>query len=288
MIATTSNYQIDPVIPLPRTASVSRPSARNNILIIDHNEQEIDSLCSYLNDAYELFVAKSEFAILKTIANNPIHLIISSAELNNVDGNSLCSRLKSSPHHSHIPVIMLIAKDTPLTRIQCLESGADACIERPLSQIYIQAQIKNLINNRRKIKDYYAHSLFAHLDVASGSKTNGEFLHRLNRTIAENLSNSGFDIDELANNLNMSRPTLYRKLKEVSNLSPNELINVARLNKAAELISRADHKIFEIARMVGFHSRSNFGKAFYNQFHVTPTLYQKLKDQGMPITLDVP
>ena len=283
MIATTSNYQIDPLISLPLTACVSRPSPRNRILIIDHNEQEIDTLCSYLNDTYELLVARSEFAVLKTIENNPIHLIISSAELKNLDGNSLCSRLKSSPHHSHIPVILLIAKDTPLSRLQCLESGADACVERPLSQVYIRAQIKNLINNRMKIKDYYAHSLFAHLDAASGSKTNGEFLHRLNRTIAENLSNAAFDVDELANNLNMSRPTLYRKLKAVSNLSPNELINVARLNKAAELISKGDHKIFEIARMVGFHSRSNFGKAFYNQFHVTPAVYRKLKKQGAPL-----
>jgi AraC-like DNA-binding protein/CheY-like chemotaxis protein len=277
MIATSPLTRIDPAHSFLWPVGSSRPGPGNRILVVDHNEQKLSTLTGYLDDTYELFVAKNEYAVLKTIEKNQIQLIITSDELHNGDGSLLCSKLKSSPHHSHIPVILLISNDSMLSRLKCLESGADACIERPFSRVYIQAQIKNLIANRMKIRDYYTHSLFAYLDTSAGSKTDRQFLTQLNSTIAEHLSDAGFDIDTLAKSLNMSRPTLYRKIRTVSDLSPNELINVARLNKAAELISTTDRKIFEIARMVGFHSRSNFGKAFFSQFRVTPTVYQKLK-----------
>jgi AraC-like DNA-binding protein len=246
------------------------------ISLVDHDQQELDTLSGYLHDSYTLFRARNERDLMKTIETNNIHLIISSIDLNYNDGGRLCALLKSSEHYSHIPVILLIGKDTMPSRLKSLESGADAYIERPLSPVYLKAQVKNLIANRARIKDYFAHSLFAHMSTTSGSKTKEGFLNRLNGIISEHLSDPVFDVDRLAGLMNMSRPTLYRKVSAISALSPNELINVARLNKAAELISTADHRIFTIARMVGFNSRSNFGKAFFNHFKVTPKAYQKL------------
>ncbi|MHA4806830.1 helix-turn-helix domain-containing protein [Flavitalea flava] len=260
-------------------ASISAKEKKSNynVLLVDHNKPELDKLHEYLADMCDLFTARTETAITKMMETHPIHLIIISIELNYADGAEVCTRLKSSLHYSHIPVILLIPSDKNANRIKSLQSGADAHIERPFSREYLLAQIKNTLSNRSRIKDYFAHSLFAHMSTVSSSKENEEFLNKLNDFISANLPNIELNVDLLARLMNMSRPTLYRKIKCISDLTPNELINVARMNRAAELISDANYKIFEIAKMVGFNSRSNFGKAFLKQFNLTPTEYQRMK-----------
>ncbi|HEX6430930.1 MAG TPA: AraC family transcriptional regulator [Niastella sp.] len=101
-----------------------------------------------------------------------------------------------------------------------------------------------------------------------------DFIKKLNDFLFENIQNSALNVNLLAKSLYMSRPTLYRKIKAITDLTPNELINLARLKKAAELLGSADYKVFEIAKMVGFNSQSSFGKAFLKHFKVTPTEYQ--------------
>ena len=100
-------------------------------------------------------------------------------------------------------------------------------------------------------------------------------MERLNEAIQQNMENEELDVDHLARFMNVSRPTLYRKIKAISDLTPNELINITRLKKAAELLAGADYKIYEIATMVGYHSQNNFGRNFLKQFGMSPTEYQK-------------
>jgi AraC-like DNA-binding protein len=123
--------------------------------------------------------------------------------------------------------------------------------------------------------------------VESGPAVNGkdEFIANLNARIAGNLHNRSLNVDLLARLMNMSRPTLYRKIKSITDQTPNELINHARLKQAAELLGSGDYKVFEIASMVGFHSQSSFGKAFIKQFKVTPTQYLRLKKNVRPNAL---
>ena len=266
-----------PTVTIPRLPGIRCQAPKSNLLLVDRDEKELDTLAGYLNGTYGLFTAWDERGVMKAIETQSIHLIISNIELGDTDGSLLCAQLKSSMHYSHIPVILLIAKDTIPSRLKSLESGADAYIERPLYPEHIKAQIKNLIANRTRIKDYFAHSLFAHMNTMTCSKADEVFLNNLNGFISAHLPNPDFDVDLLARLMNISRPTLYRKIKCISELTPNDLINVARLNRAAEMISTTEHRIFEIAKMVGFNSRSNFGKAFFKQFHVTPTKYLQMK-----------
>ena len=107
-------------------------------------------------------------------------------------------------------------------------------------------------------------------------QTEDDFIKRLNECIYENIHNKKFSVDMLARCMNMSRPTLYRKIKQATVHTPNELIAQARLQQAAMLLLLADHKVFEVAQMVGFHSSSSFGKAFLKQFKVTPATYQRI------------
>jgi len=277
MIAVTPPRHKHHTLPYAQLPGIRPPAMKSNVLLVDYDKEELDTLSGYLNDSYQLFTASHERAVMRIIETHPIHLIISSIELIDTDGSQLCAQLKSSAQYSHIPIILVLAGGAIPSRLKSLESGADAYIERPLSREYIKAQIKNLIANRARIKDYFAHNLFAYTDAHTCSKNNEVFLNRLNTLISHHLPNPDLDVDLLARLMNMSRPTLYRKIKCLSDLTPNELITIARLKRAADLISAADHKIFEIAKMVGFNSRSNFGKAFFKQFNVTPTAFQQLK-----------
>jgi AraC-like DNA-binding protein len=101
-----------------------------------------------------------------------------------------------------------------------------------------------------------------------------QFIKTLHDFLLENMQNSSLNVGHLAKALYMSRPTLYRKIKAITDLTPNELINRARLKQAADLLESGDYKVFEIAQMVGFNSQSSFGKAFIKHFLVTPTEYQ--------------
>ena len=106
-----------------------------------------------------------------------------------------------------------------------------------------------------------------------------DFIKRLNECIHENIHDKKFSVDQLARCMNMSRPTLYRKIKQATVHTPNALIALARLQQAAMLLLAADYKVFEVAQKVGFHSSSSFGKAFLKQFKVTPATYQRMNKQ---------
>jgi len=182
----------------------------------------------------------------------------------------LCREIKTNIDYSHIPVILLTAKNTLHSKIEGLEHGADAYIEKPFSPQYLYVQISNLLINRNKIKEHFANSPLAHIKSMAYSKADEEFLEELNNVIYANIENADLDVEQLAKKMNMSRPTFYRKIKVVSDLTPNELINLARLKKAAELLAEGNYKIYEVANMVGYNSQTNFGRSFLKQFGITP------------------
>jgi AraC-like DNA-binding protein len=194
-----------------------------------------------------------------------------------IDGFELCRRIKTNVDYSHIPVILLTAKNTLQSKIEGLEQGADAYIEKPFSPEYLHVQISNLLINRNKIKEHFANSPLVHIKSMAYSKADEQFLEELNTVICENIENADLDVEQIAKKMNMSRPTFYRKIKAVSDLTPNELINLARLKKAAELLAEGNYKIYEVAAMVGYNSQTNFGRSFLKQFGVTPRDYASIK-----------
>ena len=119
-----------------------------------------------------------------------------------------------------------------------------------------------------------------HIKSMAHSKADEEFLEELNNVIYANIENAELDVEQLAKKMNMSRPTFYRKIKVVSDLTPNELINLARLKKAAELLAEGKYKVYEVAEMVGYNSQTNFGRSFLKQFGITPRDYISIKQSG--------
>ncbi|MCS3736669.1 hybrid sensor histidine kinase/response regulator transcription factor [Mucilaginibacter dorajii] len=247
------------------------------ILLVDDNPEILDFIADDLSDKYAIIKAFNGQEALDMIEIENIQLIISDVMMPGIDGFELCKRIKTNFDYSHIPIILLTAKNTLQSKIEGLEVGADAYIEKPFSPEHLQVQIANLLINRNKIKDHFASSPLANIKTMAYSKPDESFLDRLNAVINHNIQNPDLDVEHIANLMNMSKPTLYRKVKAISNLSINELINITRLKAAAKLLEDGDYKVYEVANMVGYSSQSHLGRNFLKQFGTTPTEYQQNK-----------
>ena len=247
------------------------------ILLVDDNEEILDFIEDDLDEKYTILKALNGIEALEIIKKECVKLVISDVMMPEMDGFELCKHIKSNFEISHVPVILLTAKNTLQSKIEGLELGADAYIEKPFSPAHLQVQIANLLTNRHKIKEYFANSPLVHIKTMAYSKADETFLEKLNEAIYKNLEKLELDVEHLADIMNMSRPTLYRKIKAISNLTPNELINIARLKKAAELLASGSYRIYEISEMVGYSSQTHFGRNFFKQFNKTPSEYMNSK-----------
>ena len=247
------------------------------LLLVDDEEEILEFLERILKTRYTIYKAETGQTALKILSAESVQLVISDVMMPEMNGFELCKMIKSNFEYSHIPVILLTAKNTIQSKVEGLELGADAYIEKPFSKEHLLAQIASLIANRSMIREYFASSPLIHIKSMAHSKADERFLEVLNETIVKNIEDADLDVEKLACILNMSRITLYRKIKAISNLTPIELINITRLKKAAALLAEGDHKIYEVAYMVGFSSQSNFARNFHKQFNMTPTDYMHSK-----------
>lgn len=250
---------------------------KNVVLLVDDNEDILDFISDDLEEKYQVLQARNGLEALEILQREIVQLIISDVMMPEMDGFEFCAKVKSTLEFSHIPVILLTAKNSLQSKIEGLELGADAYVEKPFSPEFLQVQISSLIKNRNKIKEYFSSSPLLHIKSIAYSKADEIFLEKLQDTINKNISNQDLDVEHLAEKMNMSRPTLYRKIKSISNLSPNELINLARLKKAAEFLNEGMLKIYEISEMVGYSSQSHFGRNFAKQFGMSPSDYVNSK-----------
>ncbi len=244
-----------------------------NILIIDDNEDILEFLSQVLRDTYKLYLAGDGEIAQKILDTEIVDLIISDIMMPGIDGFELCRLVKSNVEYCHIPVVLLTVKNTYQAHIEGLEVGADLYIQKPFSPELLQLQIANLLENRLKIKAHFASSPFDDVRVMAHSKTDEAFLKKLDEYIRKNINDPDLNIDQLAEHMNMSRPTFYRKIKSLSALSPKELIDVTRLKKATRLIAQNEFTMFEIAKMVGYNSQSLFNKNFQRYFNMPPQEY---------------
>jgi len=248
------------------------------VLVAEDNRELADFIDSELSATYNVIVASNGKEALGYFSTYDIQLVISDVMMPELNGIELCKQIKENVKTSHIPVILLTAKSALNAKIEGLESGADAYISKPFSMDHVVVQISNLLENRKTILGHYSNSPLAHLKSLSLSQSDQDFLSKLDNIIEKNLKDTNLNVESLASLMNMSRSTLYRKIKEISSLSPNELINLSRLKKAAFLLKTTNKKIFEIAEEVGYKSQTNFGRNFQKQFGMTPSEFLKKTD----------
>ncbi|SFQ57074.1 hybrid sensor histidine kinase/response regulator transcription factor [Flavobacterium akiainvivens] len=250
------------------------------ILVVEDNKELADFIYSELSEHYNIILAGNGEEALKVIAQHEVHLVLSDVMMPVKNGIELCKEIKKEEKTSHIPVILLTAKSALNAKIEGLESGADAYVTKPFSIDYLMVQISNLLENRKNILGHFSSSPLAHLKSLTSDSNEKNFLSKLDKIIEENLKDQNLSVDKLADYMNMSRSTLYRNISEISNLSPNELINLSRLKKAAHLIKTTNMKIYEVAEMVGYRSQTSFGRNFQKHFGMSPTEFEKSSDSN--------
>lgn len=248
---------------------------KQKILIVDDNEEILEFLQDYLEESFLVFTAISASDVFDILNKQMIDLIISDIMMPGMDGFQLCENLKADIRYSHLPLIFLTAKTTIQSKIEGLNVGADAYIEKPFLIEHLQAQIESLLKNRQKIKQHFATQPLAHITSIANNKADEEFLENLKKIIEKNLCEKNLDVEKLASLMTISRTSLYRKIKSISDLSVNEIINLSRLKKAVELMETKKYNLTEISDMIGYSSLNHFGRNFQKQFNMTPSEYMR-------------
>lgn len=243
---------------------------KSMILVVEDNPDMLAFIRKQLTTEYSVLTAMNGIEALAVLDNHYVNLVVSDVMMPQMDGFELCKTIKSDLSYSHIPVVLLTAKTNIQSKIEGLELGADAYIEKPFSVEYLLANISSLIHNREKLRQTFAKSPFVAANTMALTKADEEFIWKLNDIIQANLHNPEFSMEDMADALKMSRSSFYRKIKGVLDLSPNEYLRLERLKQAAQLLKEGKSRVNEICYTVGFNSPSYFSKCFLKQFGVLP------------------
>jgi two-component system cell cycle response regulator len=252
------------------------------ILLVDDEEEILEFLERILNSRYSILKAINGKEAVQRLSEEAVQLVVSDVMMPEMDGFELCRIIKSTVDFSHIPVVLLTARNTIQAKVEGLELGADAYIEKPFSNQHLLAQIASLLYNRNMVREFFASSPLVHIKSVAHTRADERFLESLQDTIFKNMDDVDLDVEKLARILMMSRITLYRKIKALCDMTPVELINITRLKRAAELLAGGEYRIYEVADMAGFSSQSNFARNFLRQFNMTPTEYMHSKHIDSP------
>lgn len=258
-------------------APESTPDDKETILVIDDNLDIRDYVRSVLQDEYNVIEAANGQEGLQQAMKYVPDAIICDVMMPIMDGMECCRRLKSEVQTSHIPVMMLTAYAVDEQKIKGYECGADSYISKPFSARLLTVRLRNLIENRRRLQSLFADISNVSLQKTPVAEVDKGFLEKLHRLIEERLSDPDLSVEELGEQIGLSRVQLYRKTKALCGYSPNELLRIARLKKAASLLASTEKTISEITYEVGFSSPSYFTKCYKEYFGENPTAVLKRK-----------
>ena len=242
------------------------------LLIIEDNYDVRKYIIDILDNYYNITEAFDGITGLSKAFEKIPDLIISDIMMPKMDGIQLCQKLKSDTRTSHIPLILLTARNAVTDKLEGLETGADDYIMKPFEASELKARIKNLLEQRKRIHKYFQKLGFI-IDENLVTSIDQKFLHKTISTINNYLADENFGVKKLAEDIAVSRSLLHKKLISLVGESPSDLIKRVRLNKAAKLIEQKSGNISEIAYEVGFSNPSYFTKCFQKQFGFGPSQY---------------
>lgn len=247
----------------------SKPS----VLVIDDNADIRAYVHTLLNSEYSVIEAADGTEGIRKAMKYVPDVIISDVMMPGIDGIECCQRLKGELQTCHIPVILLTACSLDEQRIQGYAGGADSYISKPFSSQLLLTRIRNLIESRRRMKQFFGdRQTLAKEDICDMDK---DFVERFKSLIEAKMGDSELNVEDLGKEMGLSRVQLYRKIKSLTNFAPNELLRMARLKKAASLLASSDMTIAEVGYEVGFTSPSYFTKCYKEQFGESPTEFLK-------------
>ncbi len=278
---------VPPVAAVPPVVAVTRPmpaekaaapsrsagEAEPLLLIVEDNEEVRRYLCDTFAGPYQVLEAEHGLEGLRKAVEAVPDLVISDLMMPKMDGLELCRHLKSDDRTSHIPIIMLTARASVESKLDGLETGADDYVTKPFHPEELRVRVRNLIDGRRNLRARFGREVKLQPKDITVSSADEKFLQNAIAVVEKHLSDSGFSVEALENEMMMSKMQLYRKLKALTDQSPSEFVRTLRLKRAASLISQRSGTISEIAYEVGFNNLSYFAKCFREHYGVPPSEY---------------
>ena len=255
------------------------------LLIVEDNEEIQKYIVESFTDSFEVITANNgEEGKQQALSRIP-DIVVSDIMMPVMDGITLCKQLKDDVRTSHIPIILLTAKDSLQDKEEGYEVGADSYLTKPFSASLLRSRINNLLDSRKKlVAQFQAQSTpGSQIDLSEKriviaealSKLDNEFIEKITLLIEENLSSEKIDINYLSDKMCMSGSTLYRKMKALTGLSTNEYIRKVKMKNAERLLLEGKFNISEIAYKVGMNSTGYFRQCFKEEFGVSPSDYLK-------------
>lgn len=265
---------------------------------MEDNAQLLEYINQVLSDEYDVVTASNGAEGLEMVREEMPDIIVSDIMMPQMDGIQMCAAIKGNIDTSHIPLILLTAKDSLSDRQAGYEAGADSFIPKPFSGQLLLTRINNMLKARKNLSDLILTGRL--FDTVESPATTGEidetltdekpvneevkttlspldrqFLEKLTAEINRNIDNPDLSVVFLADHLNMSQPTLYRKTTAILGISAQEYVRHLRIERAKELLRQGLMTVSQIAIATGFKSHVSFGKAFKKETDLTPTEFIK-------------
>lgn len=254
---------------------IEEKNGKPKILVVEDSEDVRAHLLDNLEDQFNMQEAVDGEEGLSMATGTMPDIIITDLMMPGMDGVELCKKLKTDERTSHIPVIMLTAKATVESRIEGLETGADAYMTKPFNMQELQTRLKSLIEQRKILRERFSKEAELGPSDIAVTSADEKFLNKAIQIIEENLGDCDFDVTAMTGEIGMSRMQLFRKLKALTNQTPSEFIRTIRLKRAAQLLKKNFGNVAEITYEVGFNNLSYFAKCFRELYGVSPSEYAK-------------
>ena len=263
---------------------VTLPKAnQQQTIVIAEDDQEIrDYLIQELSDNYKVIGCENGKEALTEVLKSIPDLIISDIMMPEMDGNTLCSKVKANPATSHVPVILLTAKNRDEDQLEGLETGADAYIIKPFNMDILRRTIVNLIHSHQMLRLKYGRNdqLEEKVDEVQMKSPDEKLLERIMQVINKNISNADLSVDFIADEVGISRVHLHRKMKELTGQTPHDFIRNIRLKQAANLLANQNVNITEVMYACGFNNAASFSTIFKKFYGMSPREYMNERREG--------
>ena len=255
-----------------------RTKPRLKVLVAEDEEEIRSYLKAELSDEYKVQVCANGKEAYERVLTDTLHVVISDVMMPEMDGLTLCRKIKQNPTVNHVPVVLLTAKTKPEDRVEGMETGADAYMVKPFNTELLKTTIANLIANRSLLRNKFTgaqqqEDKQAKITMKSSDE---KLMNKIMKVVNEHLADSDFSVEMLAEEVGLSRVHVHRKLKELTNLSARDFIKNIRLQQAATLLaSEQKLTVSEIAYAVGFSNLSHFSSSFKEVYGVSPKEYME-------------
>lgn len=241
------------------------------LMIVDDDDDLRLYLASTLSESYRILTASDGDEALQMLRSGQMaDLVISDIMMPKTDGIELCNLMRKDLNLSHIPIILLSADSDMETKMQSAENGSDMYIDKPVDIAYLKTQVHNLLERRRVLWDSFSKRPYIALHPLGENDSSDYLLKKFSDIVIKDMSNQDLSVNDIADQLHMSRSILFKKIKDLTGMTPNNLIKTMRLRKAAELLIQGKQKINEICWTVGFNTPSYFSKCFHKHFGMNP------------------